>query len=148
VYVFQLPNDRLINHITTGSLRMALYTKELHFFPLKWAIGGEQNLQWRPELQSSAGSASYTLRAHSPALHLSLGNVPVLKKPTNLHLSTGYHKHILATVIETVILISESSRGGGSRLSAPPFQSGLDLSIKILRIKRFLHTKRYANFQN
>jgi len=75
VYVFQLSDDRLINHTTTGLLRMALYTKELHFFPLKWAIGGEQNLQWLPELQSSAGSASFTLRARSPALHLSLGNV-------------------------------------------------------------------------
>jgi hypothetical protein len=78
VYVFQLPNGRLINHITTGSLRMALYTKELHLFVFeKWAIGREQNLQWRPELQSSAGSASFTLRARSPALHLSLGNVLV-----------------------------------------------------------------------
>jgi hypothetical protein len=35
VYVIQLSNDRLINHITTGSLRMALYTKELHFFVFK-----------------------------------------------------------------------------------------------------------------
>ena len=76
MYVFQLPNDRLINHITTGSLRMALYTKELHFFVFKdgqWV--GEQNFQWRPELQSNAGSASFTLRALSPALHLPLGNV-------------------------------------------------------------------------
>ena len=35
MYVFQLPNDRLINHITTGSFRMAHYTKELHLFDFK-----------------------------------------------------------------------------------------------------------------
>ena len=59
-----------------GSHRMVLYTKELHFFTFKkWAMGREQNFQWRPELQSSAGSARFSLRAHSPALHLSLGNV-------------------------------------------------------------------------
>ncbi len=77
MYVFQLPTGRLIKHITTGSLRMALYTKELHLFTFEeWAKGGSQNLQWCPELQSSAASASYLLRARSPALHLSLGNVP------------------------------------------------------------------------
>jgi hypothetical protein len=78
VYVFQLPNDRLINHITNGSSRMALYTKELHFLTLKKrAMGRRQNFQRRPKLQSSEGSASFTLRARSPALHLSLRNVPV-----------------------------------------------------------------------
>jgi hypothetical protein len=34
-----------------------------------------KNPQWRPELQSNEGSASFTLRARSPTLHLSLGNV-------------------------------------------------------------------------
>jgi hypothetical protein len=41
VYVFQQPKGRLINHITTGSLRMVLYTKELHLFKFEeWAEGG------------------------------------------------------------------------------------------------------------
>ena len=35
MYVFQLHDDRQINHITTGSLRMVVYTKELHFLNLK-----------------------------------------------------------------------------------------------------------------
>ncbi len=41
MYVFQLPTGRLINHITIGSLRMVLYTKELHLFTFEeWAEGG------------------------------------------------------------------------------------------------------------
>ena len=41
MYVFQLPNGRLINHITTGSLRMVFYTKELHHFTFEeWAESG------------------------------------------------------------------------------------------------------------
>ena len=41
MYVFQQPKGRLINHITTGSLRMVLYTKELHLFKFEeWAEGG------------------------------------------------------------------------------------------------------------
>ena len=45
MYVFQLLNGRLINHITTGSLRMALYTKELHFFAFKnEQIGRKRNI--------------------------------------------------------------------------------------------------------
>ena len=33
--VFQLPNGRLINYLTTGSLRMVFYTEELHLFQVK-----------------------------------------------------------------------------------------------------------------
>ena len=81
MYVFQLLNGRLINHITTGLLRMVLYTKELHLFTFEeWAKIGNTISNGGPSYRAAQAYASFILRARSPALHLSLGNVLVTTK--------------------------------------------------------------------
>jgi len=68
VYVFQLPNGRLIKHITTGSLRMVLYTKELHLFSFEeWAEGGAR---------ISNGGRSYRAAQPPRAIPCGLARLP------------------------------------------------------------------------
>ena len=80
MYVFQLPLGRLIKHITTGSLRMVLYTKELHLFTFEeWAEGGARISNDGPSYRAaqppraiSCGLARLPSICHSETYQLSV----------------------------------------------------------------------------
>jgi len=57
---------------------MALYTKELHFFAFKnGQLIGNRIFNGGPSYRAAPAPRALPLRARSPALHLSLGNVLV-----------------------------------------------------------------------